>query len=146
MPKPPRFPKTDRRLVGTWKSDAARTLAEWKWGKKPSLKAQRSLEALFGKLEISYSRHKVVSVLPDRRWKQSRRYKVLGVDEKSVAIVQYGKLEIEGHEKYWQEGLRMIEKMHSKPVISHIHIQGDYFWILIGDGKNREFFRRVRKK
>jgi len=127
--------------LGTWKSDAARTLAEWK-----SLKNLRTLKAVFGKLEISYGRDKVVAALPDQQWKQSRRYKVLGVDEKSVAIVQYGKVEVEGRDRYWQEGLRAIEKMHSKPTIGHIHFEGDHFWVLIGDGKNREFFRRVRKK
>lgn len=54
-------PRTDRRLLGTWKSDSRQTMKEWTWTKRPSVAKRRKLRAIFGKLEITYTRTKIIS-------------------------------------------------------------------------------------
>ena len=142
----PSFPKTEKRLLGTWKSDKRRTFAEWSWAKKLTPKKKEWFKSIFGKLEINYGRTKVISRLRHRRWEQSRRYVVLGSDENSVAIVNFGRLEIKNRRKYSPLGLEIVDELHSKPEIKHIHFDKKHFWVLIGNGKNRQFFRKLRNK
>jgi hypothetical protein len=121
----PRIPKLDSRLIGAWKSDRARTLAEWTSKKKLSKEKAKILQSLFGKLELTFGRSKVISKLPAEDWLQSKFYKILGADSNSVAIVLYGK--------------------DSEPEIKHVHFEKNSFWISLGGGRNREFFKRIRK-
>ena len=94
---------------------------------------------------LIFTRTKVFSHLPNRNWKTSRRYVVLGMDETSVAIIKLGELDIKNRRQYWQEGLRMIQAYFAKPEIQHIHFDKNHFWISIGIGRNREFFRKLKK-
>ena len=55
---------------------------------------------------------------------QVQRYQVVARDNASVAIL------IEGG-------------TDRGPTISHIHFEGNYFWISIGNGRLREFFRKT---
>ena len=141
----PKIPKVDRRLIGTWKSDARRTIAEWTWRKKPSRQNLKALEFIFGKLQVTFDRSREISRLPDRKWKQSQRYKVLGVDGGSVAIILYGGLEIKDRKRYPLDGLRKLEKLYPDAQIKQIHFGENSFWVSLGDGKNREFFKRIRR-
>jgi hypothetical protein len=67
----PHFPKTDERLLGTWKSDKRRTFAEWNWKNNTSAKKKARLKAFFGKLEVTYTRANVISLLRHRKWRAS---------------------------------------------------------------------------
>ena len=102
---PPKFPKVDRRLIGTWKSDAKRTIAGWTWTKKPSTKNLKTFNSIFGRWEMIFDRSKVISQLPDGKWEYSRRYQVLGTDERSVVIVIYGKPAVKDPQKYPDLGI-----------------------------------------
>jgi hypothetical protein len=105
----PIFPRTDKRLLGTWKSDKKRTFAEWNWGKCVSPKRKARLKSFFGKLEITYTRTKVISVLRHRKWEQARKYAVLANDDASVAIVQFGKMEVKDRRGYDLANLEFLE-------------------------------------
>jgi hypothetical protein len=135
--------KTDKRLLGTWKSDARRTFADWNWKKNTSPKRKARLKSFFGKLEITYTCTKVISKLRYRRWEQARRYAVIGMDEEIVAIVLFGKLEIRNREKYDSSNLELVDQFNREDKIEHIHFDKNHFWISFGNGKNREFFRRA---
>jgi hypothetical protein len=144
--KAPVFPKFDKRLLGSWKSDRARTFEEWSWTKRLSPRRKKGLQSLFGKLKITYTRTKVISTLHYRQWEQSSRYKVVATDEASVAIVKYGKLHIKNRQRYDPENLKFADALFpSKPTILHIHFTGKYYWISLGTGRNREFFRKIRE-
>jgi len=54
------------------------------------------------------------------------RYLVLAKDTSSVAILSCDSI--------------AGEQIH------HIHFEGSHYWILLGSGKVREFFKRVRPK
>lgn len=140
----PRFPKTDKRLLGTWKSDRRRTFAEWSWKKNTSSKKKKKLKSFFGKLEVSYTRSKVVFKLGHRKWEQSRRYAVLATDETSVAIISFGELEVKNRKKHWVYGLQLVKELNSKPSLQLIHFDKKHYWIALGNGRNREFFRKIR--
>jgi len=140
----PRFPKTDKRLLGVWKSDKRRTFAEWNWKTRTPPWKKARLKSFFGKAEITYTRNMVHSKLPHRNFEHARQYTILGLDETSVAEVEFGELQIKNRHKYWGEGLKIIKEHFSKPEIKHIHFDKDYFWILIGTGKHREFYQKIR--
>ncbi|MEJ0090502.1 MAG: hypothetical protein WDM80_12280 [Limisphaerales bacterium] len=143
----PSFPKADKRLLGTWKSDRNRTFREWSWAKKLSPLKKKRFQAIFGKLEITYTRTKVISTLRHQKWAQTRRYVVAATDETSVAIVQYGRTEIKNRLRYDAENLKMVADLFgSKPDIQHIHFDKKHYWISLGNGRNREFFRKIRNR
>ena len=145
-PKNPVFPKFDKRLLGTWKSDRARTFKEWLWSKKKSPRKKKWFQSLFGKLEVTYARTKVISTLRYRKWEQASRYKVVATDQTSVAIVRFGPLEIKNRGKYDPENLKLAEAIFpSEAQISHIHFDKNHYWISLGTGRNREFFRKIRR-
>ena len=94
---------------------------------------------------VTYTRSKVIHNLPHRQWEQARQYLVAAADETSVAIVQFGKIEIKNRRKYNVENLKMVEELFpSKPKISQIHFDKKHYWISIGTGKNREFFKKIK--
>ena len=141
----PRFPKFDKRLLGTWKSDKRRTFFEWNWKKNTPPNKKAKLKSFFGKLKVTYTRTKVISALHHRKWEQARRYVVVAADETGVAIVKYGELEIKNRRRYNVENLKMVEELFPpKPQIEHIHFDKRYYWISLGNGRNREFFRKIR--
>jgi hypothetical protein len=136
----PSFPKVDKRLLGTWKSDARRTLKDWRWKKSLSPKRIKKCKTIFGKSEAIFTKTKVISRLSHRNWESVRRYAVLGADKNSVAIIEFGELEIKNRKKYEPLTLEFVEEL-SQPRITHIHFVDDYYWISYG--KNREFFRKI---
>jgi hypothetical protein len=111
----------DPRIWGTWRSDAGRTareIAAWK-----DIPAHRSkkLITLFGKLEPRYTRTRCYATLNGQT--EVLRYKVVAKDSGSVALVS-------------------DDPIGGRPVASHVHFDGPHFWINIGNGRLREFFKR----
>jgi hypothetical protein len=45
-------------LVGTWRSDRARTVAQWVFPKRLAAKRRKEFDAIFGKMQVRYSRTK----------------------------------------------------------------------------------------
>jgi len=109
--------QTDVRLLGTWRSDYDRTVAEL--SARPDLPdtSKAKLASLIGKLELRYTRRYCYSKLEE--CERRSRYRVLGTDAASVAILAEGE-------------------------IHHIHFDGDAYWMTLGASNVREFFRRVR--
>ncbi|HZS26551.1 MAG TPA: hypothetical protein VFB76_04930 [Candidatus Angelobacter sp.] len=111
----------DRRLQGTWRSDARRTGKEIDSWRDIPVRRKRKLKALFGKLQLRFTRTRCYASLNGVNW--VHRYKVLAKDETGVAI--------------------LTEEPDTHPRISHIYFESIYFWIHIGNGRLREFFRRM---
>jgi len=141
----PSQPKVDARLLGTWKSDKRRTIRDWTWSKWTSRKKRKMVESLFGKVRLTFTRTRAFSDIPDQGWRSSRRYVVLGVDDESVAIMEFGEPRIENEHKYWAERVAIVKDYDSKPAITHIHFDENHFWFSFGNGKHREFFRKTRR-
>jgi hypothetical protein len=115
--------KTDKRLLGSWRSDRRRTVAEWRFRKRLAPKRRRWFLGVFGKLRVTYTRTRIRSVFDDSRFTQ--RYKVLAADSDTVAIY-FEDMKVTGQ---WR--------------IQHIHFEGcDRYWIALGS--NREWFKRDR--
>ena len=91
-----------------------------------------------------FGRTKVISRLSNGKWEYSRRYKVLGVDERSVVVVIYGKYQVKNPKKFPTLNRDRVKELSSKAVIHHIFFENECCWFLIGKGKNREFFRRLK--
>ena len=118
---PTRTSKTEKRLLGTWRSDRRRTLKEWLWSPKTNASQRKRFAQLFGHLILRYTRQRVY--IEFKGHNESRSYKVIGRDSESVAVMSY---------VAWMEEDR----------ICHIHFEGDrYYWITIGS--QREWFRKV---
>lgn len=119
---PRHTPKTDRRLLGTWRSDRKSTVAEWRFQKRLTPERRRKFFGIFGHLRVTYTRTRIRGLLHDHRFTQ--RYELLAADADSVAI-RYEDAQLTGE---WR--------------IQHIHFEGrDRYWIALG--RNREWFRRV---
>ena len=106
----------DSRLLGMWRSDSRRTLRDLRARRDISPKAQRVIGALFGKLELRFTSTRCYSTLDGST--SSAPYVVVAKDSSSVATV-------------------------SDETISHIHFEGSRFWINVGSGLFREFFKRI---
>ena len=104
-----------------WRSDARRTGKEIERWRDLQPARKRKLKALFGKLEVRFARARYYASM--NGWDWVHRYKVVAKDETSVAI--------------------LTEEPDTGPKISHIHFEGAHFWINIGNGRLREFFRRI---
>lgn len=144
--KIPGFLKADPRLIGTWKSDKRRTFAEWCWKKNTSPRRKEALRSFFGKHEIIFTRSRLVSRLPHRKWEAAQRYCVLATDETTVAILQFGGLEIRNRHQYDELDLAMAKECMPQAQIMHMHFDKEHFWISIGNGRCREFYRKIRRR
>src|ERR1017187_660 len=113
--------KTDRRLIGTWRSDRRRTLKDWIWRPRASAAHRKRVAGIFGHLTIRFTRQKMHTEF--RGQSSSHSYEVLGLDANSVAIMHWNSL-------------------FERQCIEHIHFDGvGRYWIAIG--RQREWFRRV---
>jgi hypothetical protein len=118
---PTRKSKTDKRLLGTWRSDRRRTLKDWIWPRDWPARKRKKLAGIFGHLTLRYTQTRSYSDY--RGHKEIRRYEVVAADSDSVAIRRWDSLYAE-----WR--------------IRHIHFEGDRYWISLG--RQREWFRRVK--
>jgi hypothetical protein len=112
----------DRRLLGVWKSDARRTPRELRARRDIPATTRRVFEPLFGKVEYRFTAARCWTTLDGHTW--SEPYVVVAKDDSSVATVS-------------PDG-RGVD------TTTHIHFCEDaVFWVHVGSGKFREFFRRV---
>ena len=113
----------DPRLIGTWRSDARRTSLEIAARRDITAAKKKKLRRFFGKLELRYTPTRCYSLLNGQV--SVNRYIVVAKDPSSVALLV------------------------SNPVmgdhIVHIHFEGSHYWIILGSGRMREFFKRVAK-
>jgi hypothetical protein len=112
----------DSRLLGVWRSDARRTLRDLRARRDISPKSQRAIGGLFGKLELRFTNTRCYSTLDGST--SSAPYVVVAKDSSSVATVSRNSL-------------------LGEDIISHIHFDGSRFWINVGSGLFREFFKRI---
>jgi hypothetical protein len=112
----------DLRLIGTWRSDARRTSSEIAARRDIPSSKKSTLRRLFGKLELRYSRTHCRSQLGT--FVTVNRYTVVAKDSSSVAVVSEGPI--------------------AEKEIFHIHFEGDYYWVCLGSGRMREFFKRIK--
>ena len=110
----------DSRLWGTWRSDLRRTSREIDVRNDIPDGKKKRLRKFFGKLELKYTPTRCYAAFDDHT--ESWRYQVAAKDSTSVAIVS--------------------EDPTGDSVITHIHFERSYFWINIGTGRLREFFKR----
>jgi len=114
---------TDKRLLGTWQSDRARTLKELRYRPGMTAKQRKVFRGLFGHLRLSYGRKYVRGVLKDYHF--TDLYEVIASDEDSVVT-------------------RVYSKVLEQWTLYHIHfVDEDHYWISIGF--NREWFKRVKQ-
>jgi len=112
----------DPRLIGTWRSDARKTSREIAARRDVPASKKSKLRRLFGKLELRYTRTRCYARLGT--FVTVNRYTIVAKDSFSVALVSINP--IAGRQ------------------ISHIHFEGDcYYWICLGSGRMREFFKRI---
>lgn len=115
----------DKRLVGRWRSDRERTLAEWRFNPETPEEKRALVANMFGKLELSYTRWRCESLFDgakDVAW-----YQVLAKDAESVMIRSWARMPFLG----------LTQSLF------HIHFDGDSYWITLGTSNTREFFRRL---
>lgn len=114
----------DSRLIGTWRSDSRKTALEIAARRDIASGAKKKLISLFGKLELRYTPSRCYSTLGETTW--VNRYVVVAKDSSSVALVT-------------SNGLGGKE-------IVHVHFEGPRYWIVLGSGRAREFFKRVNPR
>jgi hypothetical protein len=120
---PTHAPNTEKRLLGTWRSDGPRTVREWRFRPAISRKKRDKFLTIFGKLTVTYTPRLRLWVMDDYR--NRHRYEVLACDSRSVAI-------------------RYECPTSGEWLIEHIVFDGSRrYWIPLGN--NREWFRRVKR-
>jgi hypothetical protein len=125
MDRPPTPAQRKRQLLGHWRSDSKRTLAELAQRRFYSKKRIEFLRTIFGKLEVWYRPTTFVSTFKGK--KSIYKYKILGADSYSIVILLDQKPPLVG------------------PKIQLITFEEDYFWINLGGGA-REFFKRIKAR
>ncbi len=108
------------RLLGTWRSDKARTLAHWRHEKELSAAAREHFASLFGKLTLHYSASHITSIFEDCQ--DSHPYRVLAQDATSVVIQSY-------------------HPLLQRDTLQQIFFEADACYML--SGYNVEFFMRI---
>lgn len=114
----------DSRLIGIWRSDARRTSLDVAARRDISTTKQKKLLQLFGKLELRYTPTRCYSTLNGQV--TASRYRVVAKDSSSVALV--------------------VSDALAGEQIVHLHFEGSHYWIVLGSGRMREFFKRVPPK
>ena len=123
-------PKSDRRLLGTWKSDRALTLRWWKTRPGLSMARKREFLSLFGKLRHRFTRDRLYWDLQGS--KGVDRYKILATDNESLAIAL---------SPLTRDGKR-LSGAEAESKILYLQFYGDKHYSLMAP-HNVEFFKRV---
>jgi hypothetical protein len=110
--------------MGVWRSDARRTSLDVAAWRDISTAKQKKLLKLFGKLELRYTQTHCYSTLNGQV--TASRYRVVAKDSSSVALV--------------------VSNALAGEQIVHLHFEGSHYWIVLGSGRMREFFKRVSPK
>jgi|SRR5580693_3731638 hypothetical protein len=114
----------DSRLIGVWRSDARKTSIDIASRRDISVAKQKRLLRLFGKLELRYTPTHCYSTLNGKV--TAAPYRVVAKDSSSVALV--------------------VANAFAGEQIVHLHFEGSHYWIVLGSGRMREFFKQVSPK
>ena len=106
----------DPRILGRWRSDASRTNKELRARADIPAERRKRLLKFFGRLELEFTRSRCYSTLDGHT--ESTPYKIVARDDSSLAMVRDAR-------------------------ITYICFEGKRFWLLVGSGKLREYFRRI---
>jgi hypothetical protein len=109
-----------RHLRGTWRSDKARSIAQWKFSKPITDKRRRVFASIFGKNVWRFGPNTCRGKYEDRTW--TARYRVLWADEHS-AVVQFRN----------GDGTRC----------HHLFFEGNHFYFAAGYAGSVEYFKRM---
>jgi hypothetical protein len=110
----------ESRLLGTWRSDGRRTAREIAARRDIPASRKARLRRLFGKLQLRYTKTRCYATLGGDT--EVSRYVVVARDRSSAALVQ-------------------LDSITGEQSISHIHFDGDHYWISLGP--IREYFRKT---
>ena len=114
----------DSRLIGKWRSDAHKTSQEIAARRDITAAKKKKLLPFFGKLELRYTPTRCYSSLNGQT--SVNRYSVVAKDSSSVAL--------------------LVSNPTAGKQIVHIHFEGSHYWIVLGSGRMREFFKRMSSK
>jgi hypothetical protein len=147
----------DRRLIGTWKSDAKATMAFVKEHAKLQNKTVDFLQALVGHMTLSFDQHELRALMPDIEVPvsgelrpfagstQRKPYKVLFCNESTVVWSAR-----RSFDTYLSIALRAAGDTGKDATTFHF-IDADKFWVYLGSTSSkapdlhaREYFYRVR--
>jgi hypothetical protein len=131
----------DRRLIGTWQSDRRKTFEHWKPGKKATPASTRKFQALFGKLQVRYTKKSIYERFIQPPSLQSADF--------SSEFVRFAKYEIVAKDEC--STVIRILPLKTTPVVSlshekllQIHFNGpDCYFFALFPGLT-ECFRRVK--
>jgi hypothetical protein len=112
---------TDRRLLGTWKSDRRRTARDINARTDFTPRHKKLLIAMFGRLVLRYTPTRCYATLDETT--TVSRYTVVGKNADEALLVSHDETGTLG------DGLQ------------HIRFEADFYWISLGPF--REFFRRI---
>jgi hypothetical protein len=122
---------TDDRLIGTWQSDADRTIAGIRERTPVDDKQEAVLRKLFGKMRVTYTPTTYTTELDGTT--ASYTYEVLGKDKQSVVIHEVGRKP------------SPLDGVVALSEFAVIHFDGpDSYWLYTQIGGIREYFKRVR--
>jgi hypothetical protein len=122
---------TDDRLLGTWQSDADRTIAGIRARRPVNDKQEAAFRTLFGKLRVTYTPTILTTDLDGKS--EPGRYEVLGKDKHSVAI-----REIKDKPSPLDGVIEISE-------FTVIQFDGpNSYWLYTQIGGIREYFKRAR--
>jgi hypothetical protein len=110
-------PKSDRRLLGSWRSDRLRTLRHYKHGPKSPSASRRRFKSIFGKLVVRWTRKFVYTEF--ERPVERQAYEIVARNASSV-VVRFADGEL-----------------------MHIHFEDDWYWIGV-HGVMCEYFKRIK--
>lgn len=112
-------PTPDHRLLGTWRSDAALTLADWSFSTDTSEADRARIEEYFGRMTLRYTAAKIQIEIAGKR--TSCPYRIAKEDGDWIVI---------------------IRRTGGRDEIQHLRvIEPDVYWVSVG--RNREYYRRV---
>ena len=109
-----------RRLVGAWRSDRERTLAEWVHLSTATPEARAKIESWFGDFTYTFTSTRVKAEYPGGSWEAPYRVRMVHGEQVTLELRHPDKFE------------RLV-----------IRFTGPYFSIPIGNGTNAEYFRKV---
>ena len=113
---------TDRRLVGSWRSDRRLTFKHFTPALTSTPASLRRFRSIFGKMIVRWGTRYVYIELGGSQWKDG--YKIVAKD--AVSVVVSGFNDVLGEER-----------------LSQIFFEDDYYWFWT-PWNMREFFRRVQ--
>lgn len=118
-----RKPLYDKRLLGTWQSDARKSRHEVRSRTDLSEKAKKTLIRMFGKLRLRYTRTRCYYEYEGCKGVET--YRVIAKDCDSVVIPGFDPI-------YGEERLHQF----------HFESNGQCYWISLG--KVREYFKKIK--